>query len=95
MNQTFLLPTFTCIVATIKVRDQNPTIPIEDFLYQCGLPCLRQTKNHMNTVRQHPDVVISSLNINLRLINVNERAFQNLFQQLLFSLGIIIGQVYQ
>src|SRR5262249_29487438 len=65
----------------------------EHLLHQGCFSCLREAEDHMKAIGQHPDIVIDALDVELRLVNVNERAGKKPRQHRPLGGGIILRQI--
>src|SRR5262249_31606466 len=76
VNEALLLPTADGIEAGIKIRNQDALVPCEQLMHHVRLSRGRHAENDMDAVREHPNVVVLSLNVDLGVINVDERTVQ-------------------
>src|SRR5262249_35055941 len=73
VDQALLLPAVHGVVAGVEIGDQHSGVPIKNFLYDVCFACVGQPEDNMDAVRKNPDIMLCSLNVDLRLIDVDER----------------------
>jgi hypothetical protein len=90
---TFLLPAGNCIIASVKVGDQDISITSEYLLYDFRLPPGGQPEYHMLSIRKDPGILIDPLNTNLGFVYVNKRTHEQLFPTPIFSFSVLQSRV--
>ena len=84
------MATIDSVVCPIKVGNQSAVVVFQYFLYHCSCSRFRNTKHNVDTVSQHPDILIRSLHINFSFICMDKRASQESGQKNIFRWRVII-----
>ena len=74
VDEAFLLLAGQRVVAGVEVGDQHPLEVAEQVLEEVRLPARPVQVHHVLQVRQHPDVPLALLQVDLGLVDVDQPA---------------------